>query len=325
MQEERLRPPVALQCLASVGFRGPKGWHVATSPGRRNRGSTPHGNAAVLKSTCWERSYGNGRGGRAARAARAARRCWQQRRPLPPCARAPPHLQPWRAAASGHWRVAARKRTCYARTCPAGRTDSCTLRSAPLPAHPLLSTGLRGVSLAWQWSGLGGAAELCFWHGGCRPGERAHAGSMQPRATPKRLRARESGSRTHPARASGAPRLTPRSFAALSPCQPPSLPRASAWPQLSELSGWVQCSVQGRRPTAGLPRGHAAAGTSHHRQAAAATSQAIRIPHPPPPAFPPSDWPGRKAKIATWIGAMWVTGLGLPVFAIWWQQSKLKA
>ncbi|GBF88131.1 hypothetical protein Rsub_00843 [Raphidocelis subcapitata] len=36
------------------------------------------------------------------------------------------------------------------------------------------------------------------------------------------------------------------------------------------------------------------------------------------------DWPGRKRKITTWILGMWVTGLGVPSFAVWYQQNKLK-
>jgi hypothetical protein len=44
----------------------------------------------------------------------------------------------------------------------------------------------------------------------------------------------------------------------------------------------------------------------------------------PPTRPPPADWPGRKRKIATWIGVMWATGVGIPCFAVWWQQNKLK-
>jgi len=57
---------------------------------------------------------------------------------------------------------------------------------------------------------------------------------------------------------------------------------------------------------------------------------------PPPFPLPPSptlnspnylnfqDWPGRKRKVATWIIGMWATGVGIPCFAIWWQNQKLK-
>mgnify|MGYP001811242744 CR=1 FL=1 len=37
------------------------------------------------------------------------------------------------------------------------------------------------------------------------------------------------------------------------------------------------------------------------------------------------EWPGRKRKVATWILGMWTTGLGIPLFAMWYQQQKLKA
>jgi hypothetical protein len=36
------------------------------------------------------------------------------------------------------------------------------------------------------------------------------------------------------------------------------------------------------------------------------------------------NWPGRKRKVATWIIGMWVTGLGIPLFAVWYQQNKMK-
>jgi hypothetical protein len=36
------------------------------------------------------------------------------------------------------------------------------------------------------------------------------------------------------------------------------------------------------------------------------------------------DWPGRQWKVAAWIGGIIVTGVGIPSFAVWWQQSKLK-
>jgi len=35
-------------------------------------------------------------------------------------------------------------------------------------------------------------------------------------------------------------------------------------------------------------------------------------------------WPGRKQKVATIIIGMIVTGIGIPGFAVWYQQQKLK-
>uniref|UniRef100_A0A383VVA4 Cytochrome c oxidase subunit VIIc n=1 Tax=Tetradesmus obliquus TaxID=3088 RepID=A0A383VVA4_TETOB len=35
------------------------------------------------------------------------------------------------------------------------------------------------------------------------------------------------------------------------------------------------------------------------------------------------DWPGRRWKVAAWIGGIMTTGVGIPLFAVWWQQSKL--
>lgn len=37
------------------------------------------------------------------------------------------------------------------------------------------------------------------------------------------------------------------------------------------------------------------------------------------------DWPGRKRKIALWIGGLVSTGLLVPIAAVMYQQSKLKA
>ena len=61
------------------------------------------------------------------------------------------------------------------------------------------------------------------------------------------------------------------------------------------------------------------------RAAAAAAAAA----HTPPPSlarttYPKKQWPNRKAKIGAWIAGMMVTGVGLPCFAVWWQQNKLK-
>jgi hypothetical protein len=42
----------------------------------------------------------------------------------------------------------------------------------------------------------------------------------------------------------------------------------------------------------------------------------------PPPCS--SQWPGRKWKVGAWIIALVSTGVGIPAFAVWWQQSKLK-
>jgi hypothetical protein len=36
------------------------------------------------------------------------------------------------------------------------------------------------------------------------------------------------------------------------------------------------------------------------------------------------QWPGRKKKVAGIIIGMIVTGVGIPGFAVWYQQSKLK-
>lgn len=36
------------------------------------------------------------------------------------------------------------------------------------------------------------------------------------------------------------------------------------------------------------------------------------------------DWPGRKQKVAASIIALVVTGVGIPSFAVWYQQRKLK-
>jgi hypothetical protein len=36
------------------------------------------------------------------------------------------------------------------------------------------------------------------------------------------------------------------------------------------------------------------------------------------------QWPGRKWKVATWIVGMMVTGTGVPLFAVWYQQRKLR-
>lgn len=36
------------------------------------------------------------------------------------------------------------------------------------------------------------------------------------------------------------------------------------------------------------------------------------------------EWPGRKWKVATWIVGMMVTGTGVPLFAVWYQQRKLR-
>jgi hypothetical protein len=35
------------------------------------------------------------------------------------------------------------------------------------------------------------------------------------------------------------------------------------------------------------------------------------------------QWPGRRWKVAAWIGGIMTTGVGVPLFAVWWQQSKL--
>jgi hypothetical protein len=37
------------------------------------------------------------------------------------------------------------------------------------------------------------------------------------------------------------------------------------------------------------------------------------------------DWPGRKRKVATWILGIVVTGTAVPLVAVAYQQSKLKA
>lgn len=37
------------------------------------------------------------------------------------------------------------------------------------------------------------------------------------------------------------------------------------------------------------------------------------------------DWPGRKRKVATWIIGIVVSGVGVPLAAVAWQQSKLRA
>lgn len=51
-----------------------------------------------------------------------------------------------------------------------------------------------------------------------------------------------------------------------------------------------------------------------------------RVPAPQPltPPLPITDWPGRKRKVTTWIFGMWTTGLGIPLFAVWYQNNKLK-
>lgn len=36
------------------------------------------------------------------------------------------------------------------------------------------------------------------------------------------------------------------------------------------------------------------------------------------------QWPGRQWKVAAWIGGILVSGVGVPAFAVWWQQSKLQ-
>lgn len=36
------------------------------------------------------------------------------------------------------------------------------------------------------------------------------------------------------------------------------------------------------------------------------------------------DMPGRKGKVVAWIAGMWTLGVGIPVFAVWYQQNKLK-
>lgn len=37
------------------------------------------------------------------------------------------------------------------------------------------------------------------------------------------------------------------------------------------------------------------------------------------------DWPGRKRKVATWIVGIAVTGVAVPLAAVAYQQSKLRA
>lgn len=41
------------------------------------------------------------------------------------------------------------------------------------------------------------------------------------------------------------------------------------------------------------------------------------------PAWLLLQWPGRRWKVAAWIGGIMTTGVGIPLFAVWWQQSKL--
>eukprot|EP00877_Chromochloris_zofingiensis_P005926 jgi/Chrzof1/1587/Cz10g13150.t1 len=36
------------------------------------------------------------------------------------------------------------------------------------------------------------------------------------------------------------------------------------------------------------------------------------------------NWPGRHWKVPVIISTMLVTGVGVPVFAVWWQQKKLR-
>jgi len=68
--------------------------------------------------------------------------------------------------------------------------------------------------------------------------------------------------------------------------------------------------------------------------------EAPRAQSPPPNAPPQStkqdyehgphsmnfqEWPGRKRKVATWIVGIFVTGVAVPLGAVAYQQSKLKA
>ena len=68
----------------------------------------------------------------------------------------------------------------------------------------------------------------------------------------------------------------------------------------------------------------AAARTRHASEHAAAVARAARSPPCLPPSHKHQQWPNRKAKIGAWVVGMMVTGVGLPCFAVWWQQSKLK-
>jgi hypothetical protein len=36
------------------------------------------------------------------------------------------------------------------------------------------------------------------------------------------------------------------------------------------------------------------------------------------------DWPGRQWKVGAWISGIVISGVGVPVLAVWWQQAKAR-